>query len=71
MKFKELKPIIKNEWITIFETFPAFNVLRERHKQLLDPEKPTEWDNNDVALVSGIGDCELYVYLYSEDKEPK
>ena len=67
MKFKEIKQIIRAEYLTIFESFPTFNVLRKENWQLWNPDEPTEWDDYEVGMISGKGDCELYVYL--EHKE--
>lgn len=69
MKFKEIKPIIRNEWLTIYETFPSYNVLREKDNQLLYPDTPNKWDDYKVLMVSGKDDCKLFVYLEHKVKE--
>jgi hypothetical protein len=68
MKFKEIKSTIENEWLTIFETFSSCNVLREENNQLLYPDEPNKWDDYEVLMISGKGDCELYVYLEHKEK---
>ena len=67
MKFRELKPILDTEYLTIFETFPSFNVLRKENWHLWNPEEDTEWDDYEVGMISGKADCAIYVYL--EHKE--
>lgn len=69
MKFKEIKQAIKNEWLTIFETFHSCNVLREENKQLLYPDELNKWDDYEVLMISGKADCELYVYLEHKEKQ--
>ena len=59
--------IIRAEHLTIFETFPAFNVLRKENWQLFDPDEPTEWDDYEVVTISGKGSGALYIFL--EKKE--
>lgn len=68
MKFKELKPIIMPSYLTIFESFPAFNVLRKENWQIFNPDEPTEYDDFEVGMISGKGDCALYIYLKHEEK---
>lgn len=63
MKFKELKPIIMPSYLTIFESFPTFNVLRKEHMTINDSDEPTEWDDYEVDIISGKADCALYIYL--------
>lgn len=63
MKFKEIKQIIRKEWLTIFEVFPYNVVLRKEHWQLESYDEPTEWDEHDVDMITGKADCELYIYL--------
>ena len=67
MKFKKIKQIIRAEYLTIFESFPAYNVLRKENWQLWNPDEPTEWDDYEVGMISGKGDCKLFIYL--EHKE--
>lgn len=67
MKFKELKPIIEAERLTIFETFPGYNVLRKENWLMMDADEPSEWDDYEVWMISGKADCEMRVYL--EKKE--
>lgn len=63
MKFKKIKQIIRAEYLTIFESFPSCNVLRKENWQLWNPDESTEWDDYEVAMISGKADCALYVYL--------
>ena len=67
MKFKEIKPIIRAEFLIIFESFPSYNVLRKENWQLWNPDEPTEWDDYQVGMISGKADCELYVYIHNPD----
>ena len=63
MKFKKIKQIIRAEYLTIFESFPGYNVLRKENWQLWNPNESTEWDDYEVAMISGKADGALYVYL--------
>jgi len=70
MKFKKIKQIIRAEYLTIFESFSGYNVLRKENWQILNPNKPTEYDDFEVGMISGKGDCKLFVYLkHKENKE--
>lgn len=63
MKFKKIKQIIRAEYLTVFESFPGYNVLRKENWQIFNPDEPTEYDDFEVGMISGKADCKLYVYL--------
>lgn len=66
MKFRDIKPIIGMEYIDIYISVESCNLLRKENWQISDPDETTEFDDFEVALISGKGDCSLFVYLKNE-----
>lgn len=63
MKFRDIKPIIKMEFLDIYISEKSCNSLRRKNWQIFDSDEPTEFDDFEVASISGKGDCSLFVYL--------
>ncbi len=63
MKFKELKPLIESERITIFEVFNSFNIVRKQNAHCKDLEF---YDNYKVVSLSALGEYKMVVYLKKE-----
>lgn len=66
MKFRDIKPIIKMEFLDIYISGKSYNLLRKENWQISDPDGTTEFDDFEVASISGKGDCSLFVYLKNE-----
>ena len=68
MKFKKIKQIIRGEYLTVFESSSGFSVLKKENWQIFNPDEPTEYDDFEVGMISGKGDCALYIYLKHKEK---
>lgn len=69
MKFKDIKPLICMEELMIWTSYSGCNILTNDKFIVYRSDGETEYDEYEVGMISGRGDCRLHVYLKGDKDE--